>query len=88
MSHHLLCNPFNPLLKCNLKNITNFEKIQYAKVLLVKYVFQLLGSHKNLFQVKFTMTVEQGDANVFGTMHGGLGASLVDLCSSVAILSK
>ena len=41
-----------------------------------------------MFQVKFLMTVEKGDCNIYGTMHGGLGASLVDLCSSVAILSK
>ena len=39
-------------------------------------------------QVKFNLTVEKGDSNIYDTMHGGLGASLVDLCSSVAILSK
>ncbi|XP_063686144.1 acyl-coenzyme A thioesterase 13-like isoform X3 [Bolinopsis microptera] len=38
--------------------------------------------------VKFNLTVEKGDSNIYDTMHGGLGASLVDLCSSVAILSK
>jgi len=39
-------------------------------------------------EVKFRMMVSPSDCNIYGTMHGGLGASLVDLCSSVAILSK
>ena len=39
-------------------------------------------------QAKFKMVVEESDSNVFGTLHGGLGATLVDLCSSVAVLTK
>ena len=39
-------------------------------------------------QAKFKMVVEVGDCNGYMTMHGGLGASLVDLCSSVAVLAK